>query len=427
MYQHYPFKGLREVAFFVVFGVALLFGIAAFSSESDAAKSKGPLQVSPEYPAWLLYGDGSPFFMCGPGDPEGFLYRGKGKHDGTREGDQLALINKMAGTGANCIYLMALRSHGGDGGSEENPFVDNDINQPLNEAVLDQWEQWFTEMNKKGIVIFLFLYDDSSAPFPRDLIQGELHPREAYFVDTIVSRFKHHPYLIWCVAEEYAEALSAARVSKIAERIKSRDDYQHPVAVHQNHGTSFDFSEDPRIDQFAMQYNAKSPEELHDAAVVAWHDSGGKKNINLSEFQPRPTGEALRKTVWSIVFGGAYSMILFMDIENTTEEDLRICGDLVSFMESVRFHETAPADDLARGTSRYVLAKPGLLYLVYQEKGNQPGLLLEEGCYALHWYDIARKEWIHAGKECYPSGEHYFEKPDRTGDQCVLYLVSFTP
>ncbi|HYE98440.1 MAG TPA: hypothetical protein VEJ18_05980, partial [Planctomycetota bacterium] len=42
---------------------------------------------------WLRYANGPHVFMAGPGDPEGFLYRT----------DQATLINKMKGTGANCI------------------------------------------------------------------------------------------------------------------------------------------------------------------------------------------------------------------------------------------------------------------------------------------------------------------------------------
>ena len=100
--------------------------------------------------------------MCGPGDPEDFLYRGKLRTDGTREGDQAELIEKIKGTGANCIYLMAVRSHGGDGDKTHNPFVNNDASKGVNPKVLEQWEEWFSEMDKNGIVIYFFIYDYST-------------------------------------------------------------------------------------------------------------------------------------------------------------------------------------------------------------------------------------------------------------------------
>jgi len=55
---------------------------------------------------------GGPFFMCGPGDPEGFLFAACSKATAPGPGDQLELIRKLGSTGANSIYLMAARSHG---------------------------------------------------------------------------------------------------------------------------------------------------------------------------------------------------------------------------------------------------------------------------------------------------------------------------
>ena len=86
----------------------------------------GQIIVDAERPQWLRRKGDGPFFMCGPGDPENFLYRGRLMPDGTRDGDQTELIEKMKDTGANCIYLMAVRSHGGDGDKTHNPFIDND-------------------------------------------------------------------------------------------------------------------------------------------------------------------------------------------------------------------------------------------------------------------------------------------------------------
>ncbi|MFO7899840.1 MAG: hypothetical protein R6V58_12370, partial [Planctomycetota bacterium] len=142
-------------------GIArLLVGPLLIVSAARAAADPlpGQIVVCPENPAWLVRydpkGDHRPFFLCGPGDPEGFLYRGERRPDGTRDGDQMKLIRKLAPTGANCIYLMAVRSHGGDGDRTQNPFVRNDPKHGLNQAVLAQWERWFKAMDKAGIVIF---------------------------------------------------------------------------------------------------------------------------------------------------------------------------------------------------------------------------------------------------------------------------------
>jgi hypothetical protein len=148
----------------------------------------------------------------------------------------MQLIEKLKGTGANCIYLMAVRSHGGDGDKTHNPFIDNDPDKGINPAVLEQWQMWFTEMDKNGIVIYLFLYDDSARIWNTgDRVSRE----EKEFIHSLVNRFEHHRNLIWCIAEEYQEAFSAKRVKNIAAEIRSADDYDHIIAVHKLNGLDF--------------------------------------------------------------------------------------------------------------------------------------------------------------------------------------------
>jgi hypothetical protein len=74
---------------------------------------RGQVVIDPKYPAWLKREGGSHLFICVPGDPEDFLYRGRRNPDGTRAGDQMALIDKLAQYGGNCIYMQIVRSHGG--------------------------------------------------------------------------------------------------------------------------------------------------------------------------------------------------------------------------------------------------------------------------------------------------------------------------
>lgn len=56
-------------------------------NKSSAVPLDGQIIVDPNNPSWLKYNGGGPFFLAGPGDPEGFLYRGALNADGTRNGD----------------------------------------------------------------------------------------------------------------------------------------------------------------------------------------------------------------------------------------------------------------------------------------------------------------------------------------------------
>ncbi len=406
------------------------FTMLSWAAATCAAQPiAGQIVVDTQYPAWFKYQGGGPFYLCGPGDPESFLYRGTRNADGTRNGDQVSLIQKLVGTGANSIYLMAIRSHGGDGDDTENPYIDSDLTKGLDNDILNQWETWFTTMDNNGIVIFFVLYDDSASPFGKELpTNGQLKTQEVTFINAMVSRFKHHKHLIWCVAEEYAEGLSSAHAIKVAERIKLQDDKVHPIAIHQNSGTSFDFNGSPAFNQFAVQWNVATAAALHSGAVSAWQNVGGAVNINVSEFQPLSTGVELRHKLWAIATGGGYSMVLFMDIASTPVADLQTCGHLVRFMEATRFNEAAPRDDLAAGETNYVLANPGRLYIAYTEVGNDLGVVMAPGNYVVRWYDPASGAWIDQGtRGVLVTGVQTYAKPGTLSNDAALYLAVTSP
>ncbi|MHC4743642.1 MAG: apiosidase-like domain-containing protein [Planctomycetota bacterium] len=384
----------------------------------------GRIVVDPKNRRWLKRENGRPFFMCGPGDPEGFLYRGRLRADGTREGDQKALIDKMKGTGANCIYLMAVRSHGGDGDKTHNPFIGHDPAKGINHKVLDQWEDWFAQMDKQGTVIYFFLYDDSARVWSRDDNVGE---QEREFIRTIVDKFEHHGNLIWCIAEEYQEALSVKSVKNIAAEIRRADDNDHAIAVHKLNGLSFkEFADDENIDQFAIQYNEQSADALHAGMVKAWRDAKGRYNLNMSEAKGFGTGKPMRDKCWACAMGGAYVMILDMDIESTPKSDLADCGRLVRFFESTNFDEMAPHDELAFAGTKYVLAQPGETYIAYSPNlsGNIGLKDLKAGTYDFRWFDCATGKEVVQRKVKVTAGDQSWEKPAGIGRELAVHIKS---
>jgi hypothetical protein len=365
--------------------------------------------------------DSGPFFMCGPGDPEGFLYRGSRRADGTRDGDQLALIEKLRGTGANCIYLMAVRSHGGDGDATQNPFVDNDPAKGLCDAQLDQWETWFAEMDAAGIVIYFIFYDDGSCVWDTGSVVGAA---ERSFIRALVDRFEHHDHLIWCVAEEYSEAYSCARVSALAAEIRAADDSDHVIAVHQTSGLVFDFPDDPNIDQFAIQYNVPTRLQLHAGAVNAWEIAAGRYRLNMAEVQGHGTGEEARKKNWACALAGAYVMVLGMDIASTPRSDLEDCGRLVTFMESTDFDRMAPHDELVCAGTEYVLAAPGESYIAYASAlAGEMGLKrLTSGVYDVRWFDCRTGTTVEQVDVEVPGGDLSLPKPAGLGEELAVYV-----
>ena len=402
------------------------------TSKSKAGGSCDRIVIDPERPQWLMREGGKGFFMCGPGDPEGFLYRGELNADGTRSGDQEALIEKLKGTGANCIYLMAVRSHGGDGEATHNPFIDNDPDKGVNSKVLDQWEKWFTAMDENGIVIYLFIYDDAinvSKNLGWALSEsGELHRGEKRFIETIVNRFEHHKNLIWCVMEEVEEMGDdfIEHTRRITAAIRGADDNKHAIAVHQLNGLKFHFPDEPNVDQFAIQYNVDTAKELHDGVVAAWKEAVGRYSLNMSEVKSHTEGGRgpMRKRSWACAMGGAYVMIIEMDIASTEVGELRDCGRLVRFFESTDFYDMSPHDELKYGGTEYVLAQPGKSYIAYaSELEGEIGLKdMTRGQYEFVWFDCATGKEVVKKNVIVAAGEQMWYKPAGISNELAVYI-----
>lgn len=392
----------------------------------------GQIIVAPDRPACLVRnedknGDGhlDSFFMCGPGDPEGFLYRGERKADGTRDGDQQAIIEKMKDTGANCLYLAAVRSHGGDGDGTQNPFIDSDPGKGLDENMLQQWESWFRALDENGIVVFFIFYDDSADPWNTGDVVG---PEEEAFLDGIVRRFEHHKHWIWCVAEEYGEAFSAARATGIATVIRGADKHDHVIAVHKNDSLVFDeFAESPVIDQFAVQYNVETAEALHDGMVLAEKNAQGRYNVVMAEAAGFGIGAEARKKFWACAMAGVGGMALdwcFDAPDRPSTEDLKACGNLVRFFESSRFDTLAPHDELAAGLTRYVLAVPGDRYIAYTWlPGETMGLKsMRGGVYSMQWFDPVSGSSLLCDNVQVAPGDQQWERPSGFTHETAVYL-----
>ncbi len=356
----------------------------------------GQVTVHPDNPRHLVRltadGQGAPLFLCGPGDPEDFLYRGERQPDGKRQGDQDAILDRMKGTGANCLYVQAIRSHGGDGDKTHNPFIDSNPEKGLDEDILNQWDGWLTRMDEEGIIVLFFIYDDSARLWNTG---DQVSPPEETFIETLVDRLEHHRNLIWCIAEEYEEALSPKRVQRLAALIRRSDEHNHAIAVHKLNGLDFsELADDPNVDQFAVQYNEATADALHGGMVQAWTEARGRYGVNLSEAADHGFGiEAVRKH-WAAVMAGTCGVMAlnwtFDARDAPSRDDLLACGRLVRFVESTDFQDMAPADDLRRGDTKHVLARPGRSYILYTDGGAAPlGVHgAPSGAYILKWHQV---------------------------------------
>jgi hypothetical protein len=393
---------------------------AAPAKLDDPKALPGQIIVDPAHPQWLKRNGGGPVYLCGPGDPEGFLYRGKRRADGTRQGDQLALIGKLVAHGGNCIYMQAVRSHGGDGKPDHNPFVDSDPAKGLSKPILDQWERWFRRMDDGGICIYLFLFDDSVRLWGKG--DGVPAPERA-FVRAIVRRFRHHKSLVWIVAEESEEAFSSRRVQAIAAIIRDADARHHPIGNHHHSGLAFKaFRDGCALGHFAIQYNKSTARELHDGMVKAWRLARGRYGLCMSEAADHMTD--LRRKNWACGMGGAHAMALKMSIHDTPSEALKACRIQQRFFESTDFVTMAPHDELASAGTQWVLADPRRSYLAYAAKltGHIGLKNTTAGTYDLTWVDCVTGGTVKQAGVSVAGGNATFPKPAAIGSELAVWI-----
>ena len=140
------------------------------------------------------------WFPTGPGDPEDFLCRSAT--------ERTSIINML--NGGNTLYVMAVKTHGGDGPAGCNPWIGANPTNGLDAAKLNDWYNVLDQADNKGVVIHFFIYDDNSCPWGAKTsceARTTLQTDEGNFLNAFVDRFKTLSNLVWVVAEEYPEAV----------------------------------------------------------------------------------------------------------------------------------------------------------------------------------------------------------------------------
>ena len=397
--------------------------LAAAGNIAAATPLPGQLVIDPDYPQSLKRHGGGHVFICGPGDPEDFLYRGTRNADGTRQGDQIALIEKLARHGGNSIYLEAVRTHGGDAKADktQNPFVDSDPAKGVDTRILDQWEQWFTLMDRHDILIYFLFYDDSARIWNTgDTVGAE----ERQFFETLVRRFRHHRNLIWIIGEESDERYSPPRVRALAELVRANDDHGHIIGNHHLGGTTFRAWEPgTALTHFSMQLNVPL-EGVHDGAVEARTKAANRYQVFYAENTATPKDDDnMRRQAWAVAMAGLTPMILQMDIAGTSPRALEQCRVLQRFFEASDYHRLSPTDELRRGAARYVLAEPWRSYLVYADQPGELGVgSLPAGRCAITWVDCVTGRTATVEENFAAPAERRFNRPAGIGAECAAWI-----
>jgi len=416
----------------------------------DPGALPGQVIVAGGRPGHLKYNGGGPVFICGPDNPETFLWDGELMPDGTRSGGkQVEMINNIANAGLNGFHFQMFRmqrcNFKNEGDDTHAPFIDHDPSQGLNPKVLDQWDHWLGLMEDKGIIVHLEFYNDATdvqmMGWKPDA-QGNLHPDEQRFIEGIVNRLKHHKNILWGI-EESANKLPPDRTAhfkKIAEVISQADNYKHPIVQSfvvpiDNEG---DFPQGGALaDVYAGDDNIHIVTWLH---VVPHGDDYEKQHREYLQFyendspnfivlknetyhHPRK-GTRARRYMWSCALAGIHTLEAYLHADSGDKATLKECGRINTFMEQTDFYKMTPRDDLATGSTNWVLAKPGDCYIAYTYAySDAMGIKsLVAGAYDLLWFDTRDGDVVRQSDVSVPWGNVTWKKPAAMSDEIALYV-----
>jgi hypothetical protein len=417
----------------------------------DPAALPGQVIVAGSDPGYLKYNAGGPVFLCGPDNPEDFLFQGTLVRDGTRVGGKQAeTIERMAKAGVNAFHCQMTRmrkcNYKDEGDDTHTPFVNHDPAQGLDDDVLNQWDGWLDLLEQHGIVVHLEFYNDATdverMGWKLDA-QGNLHPDEKAWIEGIVKRFKHHKNIMWGI-EESCNKLPAARTphfKKIGELIAKTDNHSHPIVQSfvvpndpegdfpENGITSDAYIGDPHIRVVTWLHVAPHGDNLErqHAEYLHYYQRDAARFVvmkNETYHHPR-RGARSRRYMWSCAMTGMHCLEAYHHAGDPSHEPaLRDDGRINTFMEQTDFHTMKPRDDLAAGSAKWLLANPGHSYIAYtyDYSGSMGVKGITAGRYDLMWFDTVDGDIVAQMGVSVRSGDVTWPKPDAMGDEIALYI-----
>jgi len=353
---------------------------------------KGRLEGVGEH--YLRFQNGDYWLKGGADDPEDFLAN---PHLPSTQ-DKLDAIDFLAQHEVNSLYIMTHNIAPGDCNNVwpwvgDTPGEAQSNTQRFNLAKLQTWEEIFTYMEEKGLVIHLVLEDDSNwTGFDSD--------RELYYRE-LVARFSHHNGLIWNISEEFDENYSTNEIMQFADIIRGLDPYDHPITVHHSGSLS---TWDPFIGESNFDltsFQTANDDPLNDWTVEWWNifESTGQVVSFDETGKLNPSDRDLSRQIsWGVFLGGGMLELHTWPLYRCDSEDPgNEYGDFIDLFDDLRrarlfveensFWQFEPKNELV--SSGYCFAKEGITYLIYLPQRGSVSLDLRgfTGEFSIQWLD----------------------------------------
>lgn len=386
------------------------------------------------------------------GDPS--WQKGKGK-------GLIGALNYLASTGCNAFSFLTYNA-GGDG-DDVWPFVERDDPLHLDCSKLDQWQIVFDHATTIGLHLHFKLEetenddrrvggDTGETNVATALDGGDTGPRRRLYLRELIARFGHELALNWNLGEE--NTLSTAQQEAMAAFIRDTDAYHHPVVVHTfpdwqdrvyrpllgrrsgltgaslQHGWEVSHQRVLQwIDESAaagqpwvVAHDEQNPHFTGVPPDVGWAGFDGTARPERGS-RPYTPGDVRKFTLWGAFLAGGAGVEYYFGYtlpENdlncqdwrSREQSWRWAGLALQFFRehAIPFWRMHNADALVgnpeHDNSRYCLAEPGNVYVVYLPAGGETPLDLgpARAFYSVQWFNPRRGGPLEPGRTAQVAG-----------------------
>jgi hypothetical protein len=340
---------------------------------------------------YLKFREGPYWLKAGCDDPENFLGNFSSYDTPAK---RFSAVDYLSGKGINSLYMMTHNIDGdnqdvwpwlGTSAAEAKTYSSGDVRFDV--AKLEEWRELFEHMQKKGVVPYLVLEDDSAW-------SGYDHGR---YYRELIARFGYLPALIFNFGEEYSENYSLNEALPYMQVLKDIDPYDHPRGIHNVNLPDDAYVTADQVDFTSIQTGSGGPygsDPLeHNQLAIDWInrcETLNRRVLMVGFDEPRPLMD--RKGWWSAyVGGGVWEVHVDKPYDrpmSTWETAWNEIGGARVFMETLPFWEMKPQNALVTSGTALCLAKQGEAYALYLPSGGSVTVNLAGGnSYDYSWWN----------------------------------------
>lgn len=354
----------------------------------------------------------------------------------------IGALNYISGKGCNAFSFLTYNA-GGDG-DDVWPFVERNAKFHYDCSKLDQWGMVFDHATAKGLYLHFKMQENELDDNRRgannqpgvvaeSLDGGQLGPERRLYCRELIARFAHNLALNWNIGEENTQ--SADEVRDMAKYLHDTDPYQHNIVIHTYPGqqdrvyppllgkqseltgaslqNSWSQAHQRTLHWIVLSEKAGKPwvvcnDEQNPADMGVPPDPGykGHSGEGVQGGKPYTMHDVRKLCLWGTLMAGGAGVEYYFGYK-LPQNDLN-CEDwrsrdkswdygriAVNFFRENRipFWEMKNADglvaNLKNDNSRFCLAKPGEIYLVYLPTGEVTDLDLADvkGTFGVKWFN----------------------------------------